>query len=366
MRAFKRYLFNLAAHCRFSQTYGEVEAFLENSGLLYDNALFFCESLEMDTPPATGRMVERFPELQPYFWVEEGHIRSLVVANCDRFWRPADDRDLRAVARVLSTKIPRPYALYFAGFVISGVSFFGPAAPQIVSPEIKVSFEMPLRSHISFWKHFGSGIKYNHAMLSIEVTDDAKGLAIRDDSAYLRAFTGHFGCAPESTGMIVSAPEWQPGPAAREALRQIVAEGKAGFEAWDGTDEVFSYTGQDQFRPSQYSFRQSIRAAGVKKHGYDYYRYDNGCYYLRRIDSLGNAIDLMITCAPICRRIDTFVEYRGAVFMYRFKVPSFVPETQAEADRYMKALLSVLDNAERKHFGRIAAHYPKTPEWYIY
>lgn len=375
MRIYKRYRYNLASHCKFAQTYSEAEAFLRQNGLCYQNALFHCRNSGLNIEHnGIGKVLRKYPELKKYLTFSDDTQQS-ILSNCDLLWACNTEDDDKELVGVLSSKVPRPFSFALIKVVLNRISFFNRDSGQSVSENTIMWDESPLSSSICFWKWFDSGIKYNLAHLTIDVTADEAGSNILDDSEYARAFETFFECKPERTETIVSAPELTPCPEVQNEIDRILAEASESLARWEGAEEKL----EDMPLPKpeangviiidvgiHYSFKISINLKKRKASGYEYISYDNGCYFLRKRDSFNHAIELDICTAPMCRRIDTFITYRGMTFRYHFQMSSFTPQDQSEADRYMEALLDVMASFEASYLRRIGALHPGTPDWFIF
>lgn len=369
MRVFKTYLYNLADYCRFNRTYVELESFLEANCLNYSDSIFICEELDYNKEKRiTDKIIDKLPQAKKYLKHQNKNgFDTNVISNCQDNWKPINNTNSIELARLLSTKIPRPYNLTDAYFVLNNISFFDHYTDQAIKHDANYLFDTPLSSNILFERHFNSGTKYNYVCVTIEVTSDQSGKAILDDSKYVSAFEKYFDVECININMTAVVDELLPGKSERKEIEEIVSKVKESLESWEGADMKLVRNPADDFRQNQYSFKKSISKFNKKnKKGYIYYKYDNFTYYLRKIDQTNHAIELGITTAPKCRRIDTFISYRGLAFEYKFKMPSFTPLDQSEADLYMEMLMQVMDNVEQKYFSQIAKYYTATPQWFIY
>lgn len=375
MKVYKRYRYNLAPHCKFAQTYGEAEEFLRQNGLTYQNALYYCEDSGLDIDNRIGNVLRKYPELKKHLSFIEDPVKQSVLSNCDAQWVPKTGDDDRQLVRILSSKVPRPFSFAQIGVALNCISFFNRDSGQSVDPKAFMWDSSPLSSNICLFKWFDSGLKYNIAYLTIDVTDDVAGKTILDDSDYVRSFEAFFGCAHERVETLVSAPELAQGKEVQIEIERIIAEAKEGLTKWEGSEERL----EDQPLPSpvankpivinigsRYSFKKSLNLKKRKASGYEYLKYDSFCYFLRKRDEFNHAIELEISTGPVFRRIEALIDYRGMTFRHHFRALSFTPQDQGEADRYMVALLDVMANLETKYLRRIGALYPRTPEWYVF
>ena len=288
-----------------------------------------------------------FPALQPAEQYHAHNVDYSVTSNCDRFWAQTSFTDCRDALRAILKKIPRTYDFLFSEVRFSGIDFFGRALPEILPDsgtfpeEWRENWRTTLEARIVLDRHAWPGGPFG-ASAWIDVTPKAGGEPL-DDRGYVRAMEAALGATAIRSD---------------DALHLDAAE-LAEIEA---AHARCVYHSMDDCRDNKYSLAKPLRAA-LERLGYDYVGYENWAYFFKKFNDRRHSIWVEMYTAPMCRRIDAAVHYRGLGFDHVFGVPAFTPHDQKQAQRFVDSLATTLEVVENRYFPALREAYPPCPAW---
>ncbi len=370
MRIFRCYYFEFPKADRRRDLFERVERFLEENALHAGALKYRFETLlsQHQQIDFSAKAAADFPTLQP---AEDYHAHNSdysVTSNCDRSWAQIGFTDCRDALRAIVKKIPRTYGFLSAEVRFSGIDFFGRTLPEVspdsgTFPEVwRENWRTTLEARIVLYRHAWPGGPFD-ASAWIDVTPETGGEPL-DDGDCLSAMEAALGARAvrSDDALHLDGAELAEIEAA-DALCDptLVATDKA-FQFWEGCPEPLQYHTLDDCRDNKYSLAKPLRAV-LERLGYGYVEYDNWSYYFEKFNDRRHSIWVEVNTAPMCRRIDAVVHYRGLGFDHVFGVPSFTPHDQKQAQRYVDSLATTLELVEKQYFPVLRETYPPCPTW---